>query len=375
MMKNHHGKGSIYRRKDGRWVAAIDIGRQNGRRKRISLYGESQKEVATLLKQKLSPVNDQLPMNLEIFLSYWLLKVAKPSIRPSTFRSYAGLVRLHIIPTLGEIDLTNLRTEQIQQLVDNKTSEGLSPRRVQYIHAVMRKALTHAVKLGLVRTNPAKPVNLPRIQHNYLNPYSATESKQFIKAIENHRLEALFYLTLVLGLKQGEVLGLCWDKIDFEGQELTVSRILQRVDGEYKLLNPKSPSSRRTIPLPPSAMTILKHHRIKQLEERLRAGPNWIDNKLIFTTPIGRPLSDTHVRQQFYNILKNSGLRWQRFQDLRHTCASLLLTHNVHPKIVMETLGHSTISFTINTYQQISSSAQRAAVVKIGNILHGPQMI
>jgi integrase len=152
-----------------------------------------------------------------------------------------------------------------------------------------------------------------------------------------------------------------------------VRAALQRVDGEFRLVEPKSATSRRNLALADSVVETLKAHRTRQLEERLQSGSQWQDTALVFTTPTGGPLGDWHVRRRFYKILAGAGLRRQRFHDLRHACASLLLAQNVHPRVVMETLGHSTIILTMNTYPHVLPAAQREAASKIGALLEGSQ--
>jgi integrase len=233
--------------------------------------------------------------------------------------------------------------------------------------------LGQAEKWGLVSRNVAKLVDVPRVKRVEINPYSPPEARAFVEAIKGDRLEALFYLALALGVRQGEALGLSWGDIDLDAQELTVRTALQRIDGEFRLVEPKSAASRRNLALADSVVEILKAHRTRQLEERLQSGSYWQDTALVFTTPTGGPLSDGHVRRRFYKILAGAGLRRQRFHDLRHACASLLLAQNVHPRVVMETLGHSTISLTMNTYSHVLPAAQREAASKIGALLEGSQ--
>ena len=301
------------------------------------------------------------------FLGRWLSDSVKPAVRPRTFQSYQELVRLHLGPVLGRIPLAKLQPQNVQALINAKLSTGLSPRRVQYIHAVLRRALGQAQRWDLVQRNVARLVDSPRVERVDIEPYTPDEAKAFVQAIRGDRLEALFHLALAIGLRQGEVLGLSWTDVDFDRGQLSVRASLQRIDGEFRIVEPKSARSRRVIALPEPSLRVLRGHRLRQLEERLFAGPLWEDTGLVFTTPTGAPLSDGHVRKRLYQILRHSGLRRLRFHDLRHACASLLLAQNVHPRVVMETLGHST--FTMDLYAHVIPSLQREAAGKMGQLL------
>ena len=375
MAKRGNQEGTIYRRQDGRWAAAVDLGWQGGQRKRKTLYGKTRREVHERLAEVLQTIRHGLPipedrLTVGNYLTQWLEDTAKATLRPRTYRSYEEIVRLHLAPPLGLISLSKLSPGDVQALLNSKLKTGLSPRRVQFIHAVLRRAVGQAEKWGLVSRNVVKLVDVPRVKRVKRIPYSPKEARVFIEAIRGDRLEALFYVALALGLRQGEALGLSWSDIDLEGQELEVRFALQKIDGEFRMVEPKSDTSRRPLALAAPVVAMLEAHRKRQIEERLQA-IEWQDTGLVFTTPNGEPLSDGHVRKRFYNILSGAELRRQRFHDLRHACASLLLAQNVHPRVVMETLGHSTIALTMNTYSHVLPAAQREAADKMGDILEG----
>src|SRR6266545_6727274 len=181
-----------------------------------------------------------------------------------------------------------------------------------------------------------------------------TRPKASSKASGPTGLERCSQVALAVGLRQGEALGLAWNDIDLDGGTLTVRKTLQRIDESFVLVEPKTVRSRRTIALPSVAVNVLRTHRARQMEERLMAGSLWEDDwGLVFTTATGRPLHGTNVTRTFQQLLAKAGLRRQRFHDLRHSCASLLLAQGVHPRVVMETLGHSQIALTMNTYSHV----------------------
>ncbi len=366
-----HNEGSIHKRKDGRWVAAMTVDAL----KRKYFYGRTRAEAAAKLgaavvelgKGQAPSTNERLALGQ--FLMDWLSDTAKPSVRPSTFKGYEGKVRTHIVPGLGKIHLVKLTPRQVETFLNEKRTAGLSPQTVQHLRAILRAALSDAVKWGLISRNVAALVDGPRVPHRDVQPLSPDEAKGLLEAAGNHRLGALFSVALAVGLRQGEALGLGWNDIDLDAGALTVRKTLQRVAGSFVFGEPKTVRSRRTIALPAVAVSALRTHRTRQMEERLAAGPLWEDVGLVFTTATGRPLQGSNVTRAFQQLLAGAGLRRQRFHDLRHSCASLLLAQGVHPRVVMEILGHSQIALTMNTYSHVLPPLQREAAARMDEAL------
>lgn len=376
MGKRGSGEGSIYRRSDGRWVGVVDLGWLDGKRNRRSMYAKTRKEVQEKLnialtahRKGLSFQSDRL--TVREFLSDWLSESVKPAVRPRTYQSYAELVRLHLEPSLGRIRLSKLTPRDVQKLINSKLNKGLSSRRVQYIHAVLRKALGQAEKWGFVARNVAKLADIPKVEQPEISPFDPDEARLFVKAIEGERLEALYLLAIATGLRQAEILGLSWKDVDFKQSQCSVRKTLQRIDGEFRFVEPKTARSRRILALPEIVITSLRTHKGRQVGEMLAAGDKWESSDLVFTDAYGGPLSDRVVRGRFYRILESVGLRRQRFHDLRHACASLMISQGVPSREVMETLGHSTIAMTLNRYAHIFQEAQRETADKMDKVLTG----
>jgi integrase len=174
---------------------------------------------------------------------------------------------------------------------------------------------------------------------------------------------------LAVGLRQGEALGLRWDDIDLDRGSLTVRSALQRLGPGWQLAQPKTARSRRTIALPTVVSAALQSHRARQLQERLWAGARWQEHDFVFASTIGTPLDGTNVTRRFQQLLRSAGLPRQRFHDIRHACASLLLAQGVHPRVVMETLGHSQIGLTMNTYSHVIPALQSEAATQMDAVL------
>lgn len=375
------GEGTIYQRKDGRWVGEVDLGHQIGpdgkrRRRRIQHYGATQREAREKLAEALKKQRENVPVavdrqTVDDYLHRWLVDVATPKVRPMTLRGYEQIVRTHLVPGLGHHKLGKLSPQHVQELLNAKSAAGLSPRTVHHVRAVLRQALGQAVKWGLVSRNVAALVDPPRaVRHEpaFLTP---AQARAFLDAVRDDRLEALYSVAVSLGLRQGEALGLHWRDVDLDQGTLRVRVALQRVGGQARLVEPKSAQSRRTVAMPPSVVAALRAHRARQLRERLAAGERWRDQGLVFATTIGTPLDARNVVRRFKAALRRAGLPDMRWHDLRHTCASLLLAQGVGPRTVMEILGHSQIGLTMNTYAHVMPELKRDAADLMERLLSG----
>jgi integrase len=347
----------------------------DGKQDRKYFYGKTRAEAQTKLTNALveagrgiAPSNNDR-QTVGQFLARWLKDCVKPSVRPSTYARSEQAVRLHLEPKLGRIRLLDLSPAHVQKLMNEKLDEGLSARSVQILHAVLRAALNRAVLWGEVHRNVARLVPPPRSESKPVEPLGPDEARKFLEAVEGHRLQALFVLAISTGLRQGEILGLRWQDVDLEEGVLSVRYTLGRHDGQYCLVEPKTPQSRRTIALPEIALEALKAHRTRQLLEREEVGPGWTEFNLVFTTEHGQPLNSRVPYAAFKRILKAAGLRTQRFHDLRHCTATLLLSQGVHPRLVQEALGHSDVGITLNLYSHVLSELKRQTAVQMDAVL------
>ena len=371
------GEGTIHLRSDGRWAGAVTLGYRAGKRRRKTVYGKTRRQVQDKITKVLNTQQDGLPIptgrqSVEQFLTRWLTDVVRTSVRPRTHESYSSLVECHIAPVLGKVQLEKLTPQDVQAFMNGKLKEGLSPRTVQYLRAVLRRALGQALKWGLIPRNVATLVDPPHVRKFELKLLTPDELRDFLDAVKGNRFEALLILTVTTGLRRGEVLGLQKDDLDLRRGQLRVRHALQRVKGHgLQLVETKSAAGRRPLKLSKLAVQALTRHRLRQLEERLAAGSRWTESGFIFTSRKGTPPEPATVIRNCHRVLKNAGLRRQRFHDLRHANASLLLAEGVHPRVVMEMLGHSQISLTLNTYSHVIPSLQDDAVARVDAALGG----
>ncbi len=364
--KRGNGEGSIHQLPSGKWRAQATM---NGRR--VGVVAKTHKEAQEQLRKLLSDADRGLlppaeKLTLAQHVERWLSDVVRDSVRGRTVKGYGDIARLHILPTLGRVKLTQLQPGHIQQLYGALIDKGLSPKSVRNVHAVLRRALGQAVDWHLVPRNVAALAHPPRVTREEVVALTPEEARQLLAAVRGDRWEALVALALASGMRQSELLGLKWGDVDLATGTLRVQRQLGR-DGRFA--EPKTKKARRTIDLPASCVTTLKEHRRAQTEERLLVGPNWQATDLVFCTHQGKPLGQRNVLRAFKLVLSRAGMRDVPFHALRHTCASLLLTRNVHPKVVQERLGHATVAMTLDIYSHLIPSMGRAAADQLDALL------
>ena len=373
------GEGSIYEIKTrGRWCAAITVHTPLGRSRKW-LYGTSRRAVAEkLAAASVDRGRGTLALErptLATFLGRWL----NVERRLRTQQGYEGYCRRHIVPALGHLRLDALTVAQVSEMLKAKLDGGLSPQTVSQIRAVLRAALSQAEREELVFRNVARIAKLPAPVEPYEGRFlTLEEARRFLAAADEDRLAALYRIVLPLGLREGEALALRWDDVDFEARTLYVRHTLQRVPrkdrtrraaGEGLVLMPtKTRRSKQKLPIPEICVRALRAHLIRQLEERLVAGPRWAETGFIFTTPLGSPLHARDVTvDSFRPICERAGIpsstrerqrgpvaeRGLRFYDLRHSCASLLIAEGVPLRVVQDILRHANIRTTADRYTHL----------------------
>ena len=348
--KNNAGKITSYR---GAYVGP------DGKRRYVS--GKT-KEVARRALREARANSDQGLLfdadNLKVgeYLDRWLADSVSDTVKATTFERYEQITRLHLKPALGRVKLKALTPAHVRGLYREKLEAGSSARTVRYIHTTLHKALKQAVMDGLIPRNATEAVKPPQPTREEMHPLTPEEAKLLLQVAHDTggRLEALYVLAIHTGLRQGELLGLKWDDVGLDEGSLQVRRTLSITKSGPVFTSPKTTGSRRSVKLTQRAIEALRSHLDRQLAEIDRVGSLWRESGLIFASETGEPLDRrTVTNMKFKPLLKRAGLPPVRFHDLRHTCATLLLTRNVNPKIVSEMLGHSTIAITLDTYSHV----------------------
>ena len=304
----------------------------------------------------------------QLLKEHWLPAQASRNRRPATVSQYRVVVDSWIVPHLGDHRASTLTPGHVQRLVDTlRTSRsvtgrnGLSPRSLQLVVGTLKSAYKFAIESELLARNPIASVRRPTLQHRSMNAWSETQARRFLSDTRDDSLAAAWALLLTRGLRRGELCGLRWEAIDLDGGTATIVHTLVVVDGKVQTSTPKTSSSRRSLPLDASLVSLLIGHRKRQLEDHLRAGNAWTETGYVFVDPLGRPFSPELVSDRFDRLVKTAGLPRIRLHDTRHTAASLMLASGVSVKVVQEMLGHSSPAITLAIYAHTTPSMAKEA--------------
>lgn len=313
--RSAQGTGTIRQRKDGRWEARYTVGRDSGTGKQIqrSVYGSTQKEVAQKLKEITVDIDKGIytepsRLTVEGWLDIWLSEYVEPSCKPLTYSTYESRIREHIKPALGKVKLSSLNTAQIQKLCNDlsRREKPLAPKSIKNVHGILHKALTQAVELKYIPSNPADYVKLPRIEKKEMKPLTESEIAAFLTEIENGEpLARLFKVTLFTGMREGEICGLSWDAVNFRDGTITVKQQLQKgkeKGSEHYIAATKNDRA-RTITVAPFVMSVLQEQFKEQRKEHLAAGLAWQNEwNLCFTYPNGGYIPPQTALKHFKKI-------------------------------------------------------------------------
>jgi len=360
-------RGSVTRRSDG-WCIRLDVGvdPETGKRRQVSRQGFRTKREAQavlndlLLERELvrRPVVSVFGPTVGEYLEDWLAR-ARVSVRESTWAAYRNAV-VHLVDGLGGGSLRLLSALEVERFEQRLVVSGRSAKTVANVHAVLHRALADAVRDGLVDRNVASLVSPPRAERPEMSSWTVAELKQFLRSVDGHRLYAAFVVLATTGMRRGEVLGLQRVDVDLARAEVSVRRTVGVVDGRIEIGPPKSSSSRRLVALDTTTTSVLADH----LEHR--AGLTWV-----FPGEGDGPLNPASFSTTFDRLSSRAGVRRIRLHDLRHTYATIALHAGVHPAIVSERLGHSSIAVTIDLYSHAVPGLQREAAGVIGDLILG----
>ncbi|MET9623019.1 site-specific integrase [Streptomyces sp. NPDC006464] len=374
--RNPNGAGTITQRKDGRFQAAVYVLQPDGTRARKFAYGKTWAECDAKRRALLDKVASGTPVptrsaKLSEWLTYWLDSVVQPRRKLSTYDKYESHVRLYLSPMLGTKRLESLSVPDVRRFLlqlEKKTTAATA----KESHRVLRTALSAACREELIVRNVAKLVEPPRAAARDLSPWSLDETLDFLAASRRDPLYAAFVLAIAMGLRRGEIVGLRWNDVDLENRVLLVRQQVQRRRGV--LYNDETKGRRsRAIPLPAMCLAPLRWHRMRQKATYEAAGTEWTTAGYVFATRTGRPVEPRNVHRSFVRVSEAAGLRLIRLHHARHGCATLLTAAGVAPRVVMEILGHSQISLTMDVYTHVVQDTQREAISHMDRLLKRKQ--
>lgn len=311
--------------------------------------------------------------DLGSFLKEWLFsKTKKDALSPTTVDGYENIINNHLIPSLGQLKLQDIKAYNLQKYFDSKFGE-LSARTLANHKRVLSSALSYAEDMELIENNPIRKVRMPRERKEEIIPYSLEEAKMLLEKISDNRLLCIpVSLALLLGLRRGECLALRWSDIDFENNIIHIRQNLECVRGICYLKEPKTINSIRDISAPETLIQILKEHQKWQREMKLRSGGSWInENDLICVKPSdGGIIKPTRISDSFRKFLLENNLPLIRFHDLRHTNATIMLAAEISSKVAQKRLGHSNVSITLDLYSHVLQSVDYSASEKIEKLFN-----
>lgn len=373
--KRANGEGTIRKRADGSWEA-----RYCADGKRHSVYGRTQAEV----RKKLTEVSVTIDHgdfreDSGLTLGQWLTMWHRDylgNVKLGTADTYEMQIRVHIIPVLGDVKLSALRTPMIQRLYNKKREEGLSPKSIKNIHGCLHKALDVAVRIGYLSKNPSSNCILPRIEQAEIHPMNTPELSKLLAFLKGHEHEALIVTAIFTGLRSGELLGLTWDSVDFENGLIRVTKQLAqpRKKGEvFRFATPKN-SKPRTIAPAPTVFRVLKKHKEEQEAQRKALGPAWNDGgfpHLVFTHPDGSHLSQPTAWKILHKILVAAGIDAHRFHDLRHTYVVSSIMAGDDVKTIQQNAGHYSSAFTLDRCAHVTATMQKESANRMEKFIAG----
>ncbi len=380
-----NGEGALYKRSDGRWCGSVDLGWEDGKRRRKVVYGRTQADALAKMRTVQANVRSHLPVadervTVEQHLTRWL-EGLEGRASANTISNYEYVSRVHIVPTLGRKRLAALTPEDVQRLIDAKRASGLSVSTVTRVRAVLVQSLKQAEKWGIVARNVATLTDGPKQRNVEGRALTVDQARALLAAAAGDRLEALYVVLLSLGLRRGEALGLAWSDVDLDTGTLVVRRALKReavdpLDRERRssrlvLGDVKTARSRRSLNLPAPVVDALRSHRARQLQERLRMGDSWRGSELIFTTEVGTPIEPRNFVRSMSALCKRAGLGHWHPHELRHSAASILLAQGVPLEVVSEILGHASIRLTKDIYGHLIGPQKQHAAEAMGAALWG----
>jgi len=361
-MANHirgRKEGSLSQRPNGHWRGQVFPSKGYRISRDFKTKGEAQEWLRSM-QAKLDRGYDYQGAkgSLGNYLTEWL-ETNKVSLRDMTICHYEQVIRTHILPRIGSSPLADLSLAKVERFYSELVQAGVGIRTVRIVHAILHRSLGKAVRYGLLMVNPAHGSTLPKYQHAEMRVLDESQVVQFLVAAHGSHYEALYYLAINTGMREGELFGLRWSDLHWNTGVLYIQRQVQTVPGKGKVfVEPKTRAGRRPVKLGEGVLQKLRVHKEQQALQKVFAGSQWKENDLIFPTRIGTPEDPGNLRKDFLKILEKACLPHIRIHDLRHTAASIMLNRGVPIIVVSKRLGHANPSTTLDVYAHLYMESQ-----------------
>jgi integrase len=376
MPRRAKGEGPLKQRTDGRYETRLMVTDKLGRTKPKYFYGKTKAEAIKKRTDYKRGIERGAPVDpskqlLSEYLAEWLNPESgdlRNHVRPHIVTDYARHVDRHIAPKLGHIPLSKVETSHVQSMIDELSEGGLAPNSVTAIKSVLQSALSDAKRRGLVGQNACTGARVPSRKPVEMKYWRPEQTRAFLTAAQGHPNEAYFVLAVTLGPRIGELLGLRWHDIDLDKGTLRIDRQLlqKRQNGQPVFGEVKSGSGRRTVRLTKLAIAALRVHRSRQAKLRLP-----VPEDLVFQDEDGEPYYQSRIARHFELLTEKAGLPRIRVHDMRHTAATLMILTGVNIKIVSETLGHSSITVTLDLYGHLIDEQRQQVADAMDRLLGG----
>ena len=375
-------KGSIKQRSPGSYTITIYLGKDPVTKKKkwhtATIRGskrDAQTECAKLIAAITGgSFSEPNKVTVAEFLERWLTHMTT-QVDARTHVGYAEKVRKNIVPLLGQVLLTKLRSDQIEAAYTKALASGrcdgnggLSPRTVHHLHRILKQALKQAAKWKLLAVNPCEAVDAPKVEKKEMKTYDMPQTVDALKEMRQTRFLIAYLLAAMCGLRRGEISALRWKNVDLDAGALRVVQTARQIGTkvDYK---PVKNTKGRPVALSPIMVYELRAHRARQTEELLRLGIKSTGDSFVFAQPEGTPIKPGSITNEWKRLVGKHALPGIRFHDLRHTHATAMLASGIHPKIAQERLGHSTIAITMDLYSHVMPNMQADAVATMDDAL------
>ncbi|MEV5465570.1 tyrosine-type recombinase/integrase [Streptomyces griseoincarnatus] len=398
-----NGASSIFQGKDGRWHGYVTVGvkddgspdrRHVGRKTRTAVT----KAVRDLEKQRDSTGVRKAGQTwtVETWLTHWVENIAAPNVGENTIDGYRVAVYHHLIPGLGAHRLEKLEPEHLERLYRKMQANGNAAGTAHQVHRTVKTALNEAVRRRHLTISPASVAKAPKVEEEEVEPYTLEEVQRLLAEATKVRNTARWVIALALGLRQGEVLGLQWEDVDFEAGVILVRRgrlrpryqhgcgdkcgrkpgyCPQKINVRRETKDTKTRAGRRPIGVPEELLGLLRQHKEKQDRERALARDLWVEKGYVFTSPTGEPLNPNTDYHRWKDLLEAAGVRDGRLHDARHTAATVLLILGVPEGVVDRIMGWEPgkSARMRRRYQHLTGQVLQQTAAKIGGLLWGPK--
>ena len=365
------GEGTITKTKEGTWRAQIQV---DGERLGNTLRTRKQavewiRGIKNEFERGLSI--DGISLFYGKFLDEWLI-VKKQSVAEQTWSYYGQIIKDYIKPNLGYLRIREITSRKIQKFYNDMVENGVGLRTIEKSHTRIHASLNAAVRYGMIPSNPDNGTEPPKPKKKEMKFLNKEEVHKFLKvAKENEdRNYVLYYLAIVTGMRQGELLGLKWKNVDLDEGIISVNQNLKRIPGGGLILDkPKTKTSIRSIKIGKESIKVMRNQNRKLEFEKKNNKELWKDDGFVFPSTIGTAMDPSALVKKFKLSLKRAGLQRIRFHDLRHTSASLMLNNGIDIFVASKRLGHAKPSITLDVYGHLLSSAQNEVADKIEKLL------